>query len=595
MTVRNVTFLMERLSEDCHPLQYLRELTENGLEAIQKLIKPKGEIVWDVDWNHHALTGSYKLAVIDKGVGMTGEEMLKYLNQLSSSVAEQTISGNYGIGAKIAAAPRNQAGLVYLSWKEGVGYMIHLWKNPDTGVYGARQFERPDGTFGHWAMIEDDVKPTQIKDNGTMVVLLGDDPEVDTMQPPAGTPSPSRWIARYLNTRYFQFPSGTTVRAREGWEFPRSDSNRNVLRTVTGMRPYLEKHSIASGSIALTDATAHWWILKDEDALTQNSGFIASSGHVAALYQDELYEMVTGRAGTARLQSLGVIFGHNRVVVYIEPTNQNGRRLTSTTARTELIMDGEPLPWDDWAAEFRENMPDEIRKLVDEVSAGTSTGDFKQAIKDRLRQIQDLFKLSRFRPSRHGKALVNDEDTTLGGTSTTTAEKRRGGASGGGGRGGRAGNVYALFLASQGSQAEELRVRQLPDVKWITATAGTRTPPDLDDRAARYIVQDNLVQANGDFRVFTDMVERWCKEYKHVTGARAVVEQVVREWFEQQLTETVIGLQTLRDAKHWTVDDHAKAWSEEALTAAVMPRWHIDVSVKRSLGAKLGSLKDRSA
>jgi hypothetical protein len=373
MTVRNVTFLMERLSEDCHPLQYLRELTENGLEAIQKLIKPKGEIVWDVDWNHHALTGSYKLAVIDKGVGMTGEEMLKYLNQLSSSVAEQTISGNYGIGAKIAAAPRNQAGLVYLSWKEGVGYMIHLWKNPDTGVYGARQFERPDGTFGHWAMIEDDVKPTQIKDNGTMVVLLGDDPEVDTMQPPAGTPSPSRWIARYLNTRYFQFPSGTTVRAREGWEFPRSDSNRNVLRTVTGMRPYLEKHSIASGSIALTDATAHWWILKDEDALTQNSGFIASSGHVAALYQDELYEMVTGRAGTARLQSLGVIFGHNRVVVYIEPTNQNGRRLTSTTARTELIMDGEPLPWDDWAAEFRENMPDEIRKLVDEVSAGTST------------------------------------------------------------------------------------------------------------------------------------------------------------------------------------------------------------------------------
>jgi hypothetical protein len=152
-----------------------------------------------------------------------------------------------------------------------------------------------------------------------------------------------------------------------------------------------------------------------------------------------------------------------------------------------------------------------------------------------------------------------------------------------------------LFLASQGSQAEELRVRQLPDVKWITATAGTRTPPDLDDRAAGYIVQDNLVQANGDFRVFTDMVERWCKEYKHVTGARAVVEQVVREWFEQQLTETVIGLQTLRDAKHWTVDDHAKAWSEEALTAAVMPRWHIDVSVKRSLGAKLGSLKDRSA
>jgi hypothetical protein len=32
-------------------------------------------------------------------------------------------------------------------------------------------------------------------------------------------------------------------------------------------------------------------------------------------------------------------------------------------------------------------------------------------------------------------------------------------------------------------------------------------------------------------------------------------------------------------------------WSEEALTAAVLPRWHIDQSIKRQLGHRLGSLK----
>ncbi len=39
----------------------------------------------------------------------------------------------------------------------------------------------------------------------------------------------------------------------------------------------------------------------------------------------------------------------------------------------------------------------------------------------------------------------------------------------------------------------------------------------------------------------------------------------------------------------------ARAMSEEALTAAVMQRYHIDVAVKRALGAKLGTLKDKAA
>ncbi len=78
----------------------------------------------------------------------------------------------------------------------------------------------------------------------------------------------------------------------------------------------------------LTRATAHWWILKDEGALTSNSGYIASSGHMAALYQYELYEMAASRSGVARLQLFGVIFGHNRVVIYLEPLadDANGGR-----------------------------------------------------------------------------------------------------------------------------------------------------------------------------------------------------------------------------------------------------------------------------
>ena len=88
-----------------------------------------------------------KLCITDTGDGMTGEEMVRYINQLSSSSSEQSFVGNYGVGAKIAAATRNPAGLIYMSWRAGRGSIIHLWRDPINLQYGLRQFERPDGTW----------------------------------------------------------------------------------------------------------------------------------------------------------------------------------------------------------------------------------------------------------------------------------------------------------------------------------------------------------------------------------------------------------------------------------------------------------------
>jgi hypothetical protein len=54
-----------------------------------------------------------------------------------------------------------------------------------------------------------------------------------------------------------------------------------------------------------------------------------------------------------------------------------------------------------------------------------------------------------------------------------------------------------------------------------------------------------------------------------------------------------MGAQALRDARQWTFEDVQRLWSEEALTAAVLPRYHVDIAVKRALGAKLGTLKEK--
>jgi len=588
-TVDNVGFLLDRLGQDCHPLQFLRELTQNSIEAIQRTSEKSGEIVWDVDWPTLELgDGVYKLCITDNGDGMTGEEMVKYMNQLSSSFKEQSFSGNYGVGAKIAAATKNHEGLVYLSWKDEIGSTIHLWKDPETKKYGLRQFELPNGQWNHHGIVENSVRPSLINSHGTRVLLLGNSKIQDTMQAPEGAPSPSVWISKYLNTRYYQFPEGITVKARQGWLNPRDDKNTNILRTVTGQKEYLDNHAFSLGQVSLTGATALWWILKEEKAIGNNSGFIESAGHCAVLYDNELYEMATGRSGRARLQEFGVVLGHRRVVIYLKPQTTSNQRITTNTARTHLLVNNESLPWSDWAAEFRENLPDEIEALIQEVAAGASKNDNTQSIRDRLRGIIDLYKISRYRPSPDGSLLIDLDNVTTGGSissGSTNGKKRRNR------RSGSPGNVYSVFLKEDGEKGEEVNPDIFPEVLWVSIKDGTRDPGVLEDRAAHYFSEQNLLHINADFRVYEDMVKHFSKDYGNNPAFDETIKQSVHAWFEQALVETILGVQELRNAKEWSVDDIAKAVSEEALSAAVMQRYHVNTAIKRDLGSKLGSRK----
>jgi hypothetical protein len=117
----------------------------------------------------------------------------------------------------------------------------------------------------------------------------------------------------------------------------------------------------------------------------------------------------------------------------------------------------------------------------------------------------------------------------------------------------------------------------------------------MDDRAAKFIAQQNLLLINEDFRGFTDHVRYWTEKYEHAPGSGSVVQEVVHEWFEQQLVEAVLGAQSLRDSPEWNMSLLEQLWSPEALTAVVLPRYHINLAIGRALGAKLGSLRDRVA
>ena len=125
----------------------------------------------------------------------------------------------------------------------------------------------------------------------------------------------------------------------------------------------------------------------------------ASTGHAAAVFEDELYDALPPtRGGYGRLQDFGIRFGYERVVLHVEPLAQAGR-LESNTARTVLLLDHEPLAWSRWGEEFAARMPDEVRRLQ-ERAAGADCLPRQEAIRNRVTAILPLYRLSRYRPPR---------------------------------------------------------------------------------------------------------------------------------------------------------------------------------------------------
>jgi hypothetical protein len=217
-----------------------------------------------------------------------------------------------------------------------------------------------------------------------------------------------------------------------------------------------------------------------------------------------------------------------------------------------------------------------------------------------LKPLLDLFKVSRYRPAKFGSFDIDTDQTSRGGkanisgTSTTTRQvstqtqtpsKKSG----------TVGNIYSLFEKKNGQKGEKLQPDLFPIVKWVSLEDDTRDRNTLEDKAAKFIDEQNLLMINADFRVFADLIEKFHKEYGGAEAIKQTVADVVRGWFEQALVETVMGVQSLKGAPEWPIQYIQAATSEEALTAAVMQRYHITHTVKRELGSKLGKLQHASS
>jgi hypothetical protein len=600
MRVDNTTFMIERLAQDCAPYQYIRELTQNSFDAIRRKRelgwKGDGVVAWDVDWTIVQSTGFYKLQITDNGTGMGPLEVERYINRLSSSTGTQSMEQNFGIGAKITAGVENPMGLVYKSWTEAHpnGIFATLWKDFDANVYGLKQYQVGD-SYQHYAPMNSQVqKPLEISETGTSVVLMGKTEEENTYLRPS---EKFKWLISYLNERYFELPDATALKVREfqnadvaNW--PKSPNAKmgegdggNQMRTIRGKRYFLEKYAEIKGIVNLSNATLYWYILPE--SLNVSGGLWDEKTQVGAIYQNELYEVKRVHQARAEMLHFGINYGFNRVVIYVKPDTSK-LPVFANTARSALLVNGEPLPWTQWHTEFRENMPPEIREMMDSILAGADTGNYEENVKRRWKEIKELFQLNKYRKTRSGDLNVDGinpggNERRLDGTRPAGTNSSRKGSGGG------TADLYAAFISEEGEAGELVtRDSNLPKTTWISVEEGTRENGDLEDRAARYSREENTIYINRDFRVFEGLRTASSESYPH--ASEIDVKRSVEEWVSLQLTESVMGVLSLQGSPEWsdaaTID---LALSSEALTAAVMPRYATYSLIKRQLGSVVGA------
>ena len=584
MTADNVSWGVDLMHKDCAHLQYLREFTENGIQAIEDTNNP-GQIIWTFDRNWHNSNGSYKATMIDNGVGMTGREIAQYINKIFSSGKQLGLNKNYGIGAKIAAAPINPRGIEYWTWKDGIGYLAVLRRNSD-GRYGLQKFQNERGGMDDWQeRVSDKFKPKMINNSGVKVVLLGKD-DSDNTYFNQKAEMPSKWILRYLNSRYFEIPEQIKISAPL-FKHNSDNSIRPMRSRVRGMKHFLNKHIEQEdhyGKMEVYKGTLHWWLLDPKGKRTHYTEF-NSHAQSGAIFQNEMYDIATMQSHRSRMQKFNLLYTYDRVAIFIEPDFS----VRSNTSRSRLLMEDESnLPWGNWSLDFSKNMPDVIKEMEAELF-DKSIQDLDKEIKDRMRKWLRHTPLSRYQLDSEGEEEIDNPDLFInnsGGETNGEAEIKETKLL-------TPRNPYSDYIEPKDKKAKKKEVKDpFPAVIWKTRENGTRQEGELEDRAAEYLPGNNVLNINGDFRIFKDL----CTRLQSEKGAGDIsreksIEYYVKKEYQFNLIEATMRTKLLNDNPHWSrAQVEEKCLSPEGLTEAVMSNYHLHYMLHSNIGRWLSSI-----
>lgn len=576
LKVNNEVFAYQLAAGASPPLQEIRELTENAIQATMARDTEARIVEWGMYPASREEFGAPKLCCTDNGEGMSAKQLEQYIGEIFSSGRQQSLDANYGIGAKISSLHSNPAGVIFRSWQKGKGHELRLIMTED----GEPQAQYLKGSK-IVVRLPDDKMPQLVRDHGgfgTQVILLGEDiARSDTMDLPKAAQQQlddvkkGNWLLRALNQRYFSLPSQVTVRASlvKAKKTKRFDE-------MLGMEWFLNRFARTSGKIAMPGATLHWWLLKDHKAYTAYKPVFDSGAKLGVLYKGELYHLSTSvRAQNLLQRNFNIPFGANQVAILIEPD-----RAESNAARSQLTVNQQDLPWESWQKSFRSNMPRAIRDHIrKKMPQGQGANKHMVSLIKWFDGLKPSFAKTR---GQSGDPLKGGAALTLPLDGAKPNPSKQQGGSGGAGGGGSSKSAATGRAMAPGNKTpvrrKKLKAANLkPTYDW-----GREQELGLQGVFMRYLPDSNHILLNSDFHAVKQLENKWVSAKD--ASYKEAVQNTVREMFATQAAEQIIAMRMMEAEGVWSQEElDAVMQDERALSSAGILRANLDARLKASL------------
>jgi hypothetical protein len=393
LEVADEEFLVASLIERCPKAMMTRELMKNAIEAAEQA--PAGKRL--IELSAVDIDGAPKLCMWNTGPGMDAGELLRICNIASSLGKQKSLTGNFGMGAKVASLPSNQLGMRYRSCKNERVHEVIVCKRE--GVYGRlRRLDPESGEYHEVIDVTDlsrqEGRPTDVE--WTEVVLLGNRADQDTVRDPYnGDPEQdSQWLATYLYHRFYRLPTGVKVTLLKGTN--KLDGNRQFEPIPARLRHFERYETVRLP----TGLSLHYLYDSPYAGTSHNksvSGAVASAvSTCAVVYKNEMYDVRKGRNWTFDAPIFGIPFGAKHISVHIElpdayPVVPDAyRQFLRYASGEQPHMDAS-----DFAGLVREHRPQWLIDLIRSFAPDSASSD---DIRNELQELLNHLRVRRLSP-----------------------------------------------------------------------------------------------------------------------------------------------------------------------------------------------------
>ncbi len=558
LQVADEDFLVASLIERCPKAMMIRELMMNALEAAR--LAPENRRLVEISATQ--FDGVSKLTIWNTGPGMDGLELLKICNIASSIGKEKSLTGNFGMGAKVASLPSNMRGMRYRSNKNGCVHEVILCKVE--GVYGRLRRHHPEsGEYLEVVDVTDLVaqEGRALHEDWTEVVLLGNAADQDTVRDPFnGDPEQdAQWLATYLYHRFYRLPDGVKVTLLKGTN--KLDGNRQFEPIPARVR-YFERNETVSvrGGIKI-----HYLYDAPYDKATGSghnrsiSGAVASAvSTCAVVYRDEMYDVRKGRGWTFDAPIFGIPFGARHISVHVElpanfPVVPDGYRQFLRHAGGEQPH----VQATDFAELVRESRPQWLIELIRTFAPDSTSND------DIRNELQSL--LNHLRVRRTSPKVVPQGSTNVATGTGPGVDIDRGTGNGIGGDGPRPKPTDLSVLPTGAKRAAMFKnLERAPEI-FLLREDDEIEDKEIKGRSARFYMEAGHLFVNMRYPAIAEMCSQLEAEY-----ADAPDVEIMRTLALQHAERTMI-LRVGRTVVYALAKQLNKEWDQKALERASSP------------------------